>query len=461
MPDPRFPTRAHAVAGGLTRRGFLRGTAAAVAGTAFAGSSATLLAGCGGDAGGSSNQLTFWNFYGPADDHNPQSQWFVSMVDEWNKNNDVKVNLRYLPVAEYLAGTALQTAFQSGSGPDIFMVSPGDFLRYFNGGVLQDLTPHLSAKARSDYVPGVLDTRMVDGGIYGLPMEIEPLAMYYDVRAFEGAGLSEGDVPQTWDQLLDVAEKLTNADRFGVLFETIPGYYQNFTWYPFMWMGGSTAVKNGRSAFNSPGTVEALRFWQDTIRTGVAPHKPQGDGAGDIGANLASGYCAMQQSGIWSVADLALSYKDFEYGVFRLPTPSGGSYTTDLGGWAFVANAQGSNPDAAARFVAWALGSTDAEGVERSRRWNTVVKTNLPTRRSVQEAAERHGAFSDGAMATFAHQVAPQGRPEPRYTPEVYQAISDALQSCQLADSDPAEAAAEASETIDGFLQSYHGAPII
>ncbi|NUR05868.1 MAG: extracellular solute-binding protein [Nocardioidaceae bacterium] len=446
----------------MSRRSFLRSSAGVGALALMGGGASTMLAGCGGDSSGSSaKEITFWNFYGPAPDKNPQSQWFVSLVDQWNKNNDVKVKLRYLPVAEYLAGTALQTAFQSGEGPDVFLISPGDFLRYYNGGVLADLTPKLSDGAKKDYVEGVLDTRMVDDKIYGLPMEIEPLALYHDVKAFEAAGLSEADLPTSWDQLLDVADKLTTNKRFGVLFETIPGYYQNFTWYPFMWMGGGEMITDGKATFDSPASVAALQFWQDSVKSGVAPRKPQGDGAGNASANLASGYCAMQQTGIWSVSDLQLNNKKFEYGVSPLPTPSGGQYTTDLGGWAFVANAKGKNPDAAVDFVTWALASTDSEGVDRSRRWNTVVKTNIPPRTSVRDAADAKGAFSSPSLKAFIDKVAPGGRPEPRVPPEVYKAVSDALQAAQLDGADAAKAAADANATIDGFLKTYDGAPIL
>ncbi|MGH3648885.1 MAG: ABC transporter substrate-binding protein [Micromonosporaceae bacterium] len=391
-----------------------------------------------------------------------QSDWFVNLVKLWNKNNDVKIKLRYIPVADYIGGSQLQTAFSSGKGPDIFLVSPGDFLRYYNGKVLQDLTPELSDDTKSDYTDGVLDTRTVDGKVYGLPMEVEPLAMFYDIKAFEQAKLSEADLPKTWDQLLDVADKLTTKKRFGVLFETGPGYYQNFTWYPFMWMAGGNAVSDDQKAeFDSPGTVKALTFWQDAIKLKVAPRKAQGNGGGDAVANLAGGYCAMQQTGIWSVAALAAEKKDYPYGVFKLPVPDGGTYTTDLGGWAFVANAKGANPQVAAKFISWALGGTDAAGVERGRQWNTVVKTNIPPRKSVQAAAEDKGAFSGGVLATFANEVAPGGRGEPRYTPEVYKAVSDAIQACMLNNADPGKSAADAGEKIDKFLTTYKGAPIV
>ncbi|WP_199564918.1 ABC transporter substrate-binding protein [Spongiactinospora rosea] len=442
----------------MSRRAFLGGAAALGA--------VPLLAACGGGGsaggGGNAKELVFWNFYGPTDKPSAQSDWFVNMVKEWNADNEVKVKLHYLPTAEYITGTPLQTAFSAGEGPDIFLISPGDFLRYSNANVLQDLTPHLRPDAIADYVDGVLDTRKVNGKIYGLPMEIEPLALYYGIDAFEKAGLSEGDIPTTWDQLLNVAEKLTDKDRFGLLFETIPGYYQNFTWYPFMWMGGSSAVPaDGLAGFDSPGAIAALDLWQKTIRAGIAPKKPRGDGAGNVVANLVSGSVAIQQTGTWALADLQQQAKDFKYGVFKLPTPQGGTYTTDMGGWAFVANAKGKNPEAAAKFIAWALGSMDAGSVERGRQWSTVVKTTVPPRKSVQKAAEEKGAFQDKAFATFIKDVAPGGRPEPRYPPEVYKAVSDAIQACQLGSTAPATAAADAAAKIDAFLKTYKGAPIL
>ncbi|MGC4939023.1 ABC transporter substrate-binding protein [Kribbella sp. DT2] len=444
----------------ISRRSVLRGGLGALAAAGFGG---PLLTACGGDggSGGDGKEMSFWNFYGPSDDGGAQSKWFVDVAEQWNANNDVKVKLRYFPGRDYQNGTTLQTAFQSGEGPDIFLISPGDFLRYANGGVLQDLSGSLTGEAKNDYLPGLLDARSVDGKVYGLPMEVEPLAMYYSEAAFTKAGLSEADLPKTWEQTLDVAQKLTGKSQNGVMFETLPGYYQNFTWYPFLWQGDGSVITDGKVTFDSPAAANALKFWQDTINNKVAPRKVLGTGGGDVVANLGSGAVALQQSGIWAVADMTAQAKNFKYGIIPLPTPDGGKPATDLGGWAFVANSKGKNPEAAAKFITWALASTDAEGVERQRQWNTVVKTNVPPRKSVQQAADAKGSFESGVLKTFAEQVAPTGKPEPRFPPEVYQPIADAIQACQLNNADPAKAAADAAQKIDTFLQTYQGAPII
>ena len=409
-----------------------------------------------------SKNLQFWQFYSPGGTVQSQDTWFQDTIKAWNDANDVKVDLVYVPTSDYVNGSKLSTAFASGSGPDIFLLSPGDFLRYYNGGVLADLTPYLDQQAIADFYPDVLATRQVDNKVYGLPMEVEPMAMYYDKQAWSDAKLTDADIPQTWEQLLDVAKKLTTSDRFGVLFETTPGYYQNFTWYPFMWEGGGAIQgPDGKSAFGGDATVQALKLWQDAINAGSAPRQVLGTGGSDITSNLVAGYCAMQNIGIWAVSALRENAPDFGYGVFPLPTPPNGKASSVLGGWAFVANAKGQNPDAAAKFIASSLGTMEDASINRVLDWCTKAKSDMPPRKSVLDRANQNGAYGDGALKVFAEQILPSGRGEPRMPPEVYKPISDAIQACQLNGADPAQTAATASQQIDAFLATYTGAPIL
>jgi multiple sugar transport system substrate-binding protein len=438
---------------GWSRRSILKGgTALAAAG--FAGLPMM------GNAFGQDNTLSFWQFYAPDGDVKPQVEWFVKMVADWNATQTDQVALEYVVGSEYIGGTKLATSFASGAGPDIFIISPGDFLRYYNGGVLQDLTPAIEDAAKADFPESVIANRMVDGKIYGVPMEVEPMAFYYSVKAFEDAGLSEADVPTTWDQLLEVGKKLTTAERYGVLFETNPGYYQNFTWYPFMWQGGGEfQTAEGKSAFDSPATVQALKLWQDAVNSGAAPRQMLGGGGGDIVANLGSGYCAMQNVGIWGISAMDNNAPDVPYGIFKLPVPTGGKYVTVGGGWAFVANAKGKNPEAAAKFIAWALASMAPDSVQRVVDWCTVAKSDMPPRNSALAAGG--DAFNQGKMGIFSKDIHPGTRAEPRVPPEVYKIISDAIQATQLGGADPQATATAASQQLDAFLSSYSGAPIL
>lgn len=437
---------------GLTRRRLL--------GAGMGLGAAALWGPTGGAARAQATQLSFWQFYAPGGQVAAQSKWFEDAVKGWNGTHDARIALQYVSNADYMNGTKLPTAFASGQGPDIFIISPGDFLRYYNGGVLLDLTLYIDAATQADFPETVIANRKVDGKIYGVPMEVEPMAFYYRKDAFEAAGLNETNVPKTWDELLETAKKLTTKDRFGVLFETTPGYYQNFTWYPFLWQGGGEIQgKDGRSAFNSPAAVQALKFWGDAVASGAAPRKPLGGGAFDIVPNLGSGYCAMQNCGIWGISALAANAKDVGYGVFKLPVPKGGSYVTVGGGWAVVANAKGPNADAAGQFCAWLLASSKPDSLQRMVDWCTVAKSDMPPRKSALEAGK--AAYGKGFLKQFSDEIYPGTRAEPRVPPQVYKIVSDAIQACQLNGADPGQQAAAASDQLDAFLAGYDGAPIL
>ncbi len=406
--------------------------------------------------------LVFWEFYSGGGNE-AQAQWFNDMVDAWNAQSDTKIQLNYIPGSSEEYYNKLSTAFAGGQGPDLFLLSPSDFLRYANGDILVDLTPVLTEDVVADLYPDVMTTRKVNDKIYAIPMEVEPMAMFYDVKAFDDAGLTEADIPQTYDQLVDVAKKLTTKDRYGVLFETKPGGYQVFTWYPFLWSGGGdiTTQDGKHSAFNTQGTVEALQLWKDLVDQGAAPREILGGGGFDIGANLGAGYCAIQNIGIWGIAGMKADAPDIDFGIFKCPAPTGGTPVSVAGGWAFVASTKGKNPDVAAQFIAWALASTEADSIQRMLDWCTVAKADMPPRKSVLAKANENGTYAEGPLKTFADEILPISRGEPRTPPEVWQVITDAIQACQLNGEDPGQVAKETSDKIDQFLATYQGARIL
>ena len=437
----------------LTRRSLLGAGTAALAAPA-------LLTGCGSS---SSDELVFWNFYAPnpaPGDPNAeaQSKWFEDMVAAWNKENKKKIRLEYVTI---LGTPKLATAFAANEGPDIFLISPGDILRYYNAGVLTDLTPYLSREAIDDFFPHNMATRIMNDRVYALPMEIEPLAMFYSTKVMEKAHVSEAELPKTWDDMLALGEKLKAAKLPPIVFCAAPGYYQNFTWYPWMWQGGGDAVSsNGkRSTFDSRAAVDALNLYRQTIDRGVSPRvEPAG---ADGGAALMEGYAAAYHTGIWTVAEIRHRNPKFEYGVFAPPIPPGGTPKTVLGGWAFVANSRGKDPETAARFCAWAIGSMSKDSINRVVDWCTNAKSDVAPRRSALAAGTASGGYDDPVMKQFKDEIFPTGRGEPRYPPVVYKAISDAIQACQLTNADPAQQAELASAQIDAYLESYQGAKIL
>lgn len=434
---------------------------ALAAGAALAASSVTLLSSCGSrDA---DRPLQFWNFYSPAPQQDPnivaQSDWFAQVIDRWNARERRQVSAVYMTGDQM--NQRMPVAFASGDGPDIFLISPGDYLRYANGGVLVDLAPYMEAAAIEDYFPQSLVTRCDGRAIYGLPMEQEPLALFYDPDVLSAAGLAEGDLPADWDELIELGARLSQGPTAGLVLDVDPGYYQNFTFYPWLWQTGGDVIEpeTQRPVFDAPGPRAALDLYGRAISEGAAPRTRPANG--DIVSAFTSGFAGFWQTGVWDVTNLRLNAPDKRFGVMPLPPPPGGESSTILGGWAWCVNARGVDPEAAARFVVSTLGSMDPDSIEHVAAWNGPVKGNMPARASVDEALLARDGYADEHQRTFHDVILPTGRAEPRFPPPVYKAISDALQTVQLAGGDPAREAARAQQTLEGYLETYRGGTLI
>ena len=143
----------------------------------------------------------------PAD--NNENMLFQTWVDEWNaQNSEVQVELTLFPTSDYVAGPVLTTAFASGTGPDIFLISPGKFLQYAEGGIAADLTDLFTPEFEEDLQPAALEAITVDGVPYAVPFEQEPVALFYNQDLFDEAELA---VPNTWEELLSGVGKRSKS----------------------------------------------------------------------------------------------------------------------------------------------------------------------------------------------------------------------------------------------------------
>ncbi|UEJ81924.1 sugar ABC transporter substrate-binding protein [Brachybacterium halotolerans subsp. kimchii] len=453
-PQRRSHGRPQRSAGRIPRRSLLAGGAAAAA-------SVPLLGACGrADA---DRPLTFWNFYSPAPQQDPnlvaQSDWFQKAIDRWNHAGEHEITSVYMTSDQM--NQRMPVAFASGDGPDIFLISPGDYLRYANGGVLVDLAPYMEQEAIADYFPEALTTRRDGDRIFGLPMEQEPLALFYDPDLLEKKGVSEGDLPKDWDELLELAASLSTGSTTGLVLDVDPGYYQNFTFYPWVWQTGGDVIDptTQRPVFDADGPRAALELWGRAVSTGATPRTRPANG--DIVSAFTSGYAAFWESGVWEVMNLTQNAPDKRFGVLPLPPPPGEESSTILGGWAWCVNARGADPEAAARFVVQTLGSMDEQSIDHIATWNGPAKGNMPARRSVDAKLQADDAYAEEHQKIFHDEILPTGRGEPRFPPVVYKAVSDALQSVELGGGDPGEESARAQQTIESYLETYEGGSLV
>jgi len=108
----------------ISRRDALRLGAAAAGGLGLAWATA----GCAPGTRGAAGPMQFWQQYAPAPQQDPnlvaQSQWFLDATRRWADAGERPVDMVYIPAYTDPTNTRLTTAFASGSGPDLFLISP-------------------------------------------------------------------------------------------------------------------------------------------------------------------------------------------------------------------------------------------------------------------------------------------------------------------------------------------------
>ena len=104
----------------------------------------------------------------------------------------------------------LINAIANGTGPDLFLVNQ-EMISGFSDKLI---TIPYGAVSQSEFVSSYIDEGqlfLTSQGILALPFMVDPLVMYWNRDLFGSAGVAQP--PKYWNDLLDLAPKITSLDR--------------------------------------------------------------------------------------------------------------------------------------------------------------------------------------------------------------------------------------------------------
>ncbi|MFD7313539.1 ABC transporter substrate-binding protein [Streptomyces sp. NPDC059883] len=106
--------------------------------------------------------------------------------------------------------TKLQNAIKAGKGgPDLATVEYSAIPQFALSKALVDLNRFGFDSLKEKFTPATWEAVNVDGGLYELPLNSGPMALFYNKKTFDRYGI---EVPATWDEYLDAARALRKAD---------------------------------------------------------------------------------------------------------------------------------------------------------------------------------------------------------------------------------------------------------
>lgn len=270
-----------------------------------------LLAGCSSTADTSDTsegsadfdgiELTVWNNI----DFDPYQTLQKEYFEECAADLGITVDVQTLS-GDYT--TSLLQAASSQSLPDIALLSTDTQLpQLAEQGVLADLGElGITTDGLAD---AVADLGRYDGTLYGLTVQVEDYSIFYNVEAFEEAGITE--LPTTFEELIAAAKATTTDDRYGIALPGIAGDGSTSSYFlPFLLSaGGDPADLTG------DGAVAAVDLYKTLVDDGSLSQEFVNWGWDSID-QWTSGAAAITVSGPWNLVDTSI---DFEYGTFSIP----------------------------------------------------------------------------------------------------------------------------------------------
>lgn len=217
--------------------------------------------------------------------------------------------------------TKLPLALKGKDGPAVFNIhnSQHDILSPY-------LAPYDVAVAdlQADFTS--VDPHIVDGKVYYIDSMINTGNIYYNKTLWKEAGLTESDIPKTWDEFRTVAKKLTKKEGDKI---SQAGFNWNGETYSALYQGLN--YQKGERLFSEDGKMVNYdnASTKDNLQFLIDLYEKDQVGSKDFGAessqSFGNGQSGMVYKWGWFLNELNTNYPDIDYGVFPTPTP-----TTDV-----------------------------------------------------------------------------------------------------------------------------------
>lgn len=336
---------------------------------------------------------------------------YVDIIADWEiANPDVTIEHEVLPTEQFV--TIIRARIASGDVPDVFpYFNNPDDLAYARGGHLVDLSDMTGLLSR--FREGVLDSFEVDGGIYALPSQIQYIFAYYNREIFNELEL---EIPQTWDEFIDVLDTikaagitpLVQGTRDQWTTQMIP-YTQTPALVDFAYPTFRDDLSSGRTSFaDNPGWQEIATRLDQLINGDYFNEGSLSMTYEQSMQAFANGEAAITVNGTWALGTILSLGADFEVGGFRVPTRSASFSGPD----AMVASASGGlsvwsgsdHVEEAKQFLAYTLSAENNAFFNATKGPSPLVDVEVDLEPAIVEMLD-----GIGDMPTSAFPAASQG----------------------------------------------------
>jgi multiple sugar transport system substrate-binding protein len=241
---------------------------------------------------------------------------FRNLADQYMAlHPNVTINLVENPWDDYW--TKLPLALQGDNGPAIFNIhnSKHDILIGY-------LAPYdiPVEDLEADFVGAA--GHVIDGKVYYTDYGLMTATMYYNTDMWTAAGLTDDDIPTTWDEFREVAKKLTIRDEDGNLIQagfSFNGGIQGDVLGMNYQYGQNLFTADNKISLNNDAMKAVIQRLKDMYEVDGIGDYNFGNNSGD---NFGQGSVAMYLGWGFMTNVFAQNYPDTHFKCFEIPTPT-------------------------------------------------------------------------------------------------------------------------------------------
>lgn len=264
--------------------------------------------------------LTFWNSFTASD-----KPFVEAIVAKYNSSQSaVHINMQIMP--SDVLQQKLEISLGTGTGPDI-PTAPGGPLQaipqFANAGVIQpvDFVYGSGGVDKAVLPAGFFPAVTYTGHLYGVPMTIQPVALYYNTALLAKNKISP---PKTVQELSEALIKISKTGISGMPLATT-GVVD--WWSLWIYAYGGNYDKAGKSLLTSPATVKAFEAWGNLEKNHhISPLNMTGAEGDSL---FSTQQAAFDVSGPWVVPGFTAA--KLPYDVMAFPAGPGGSHALGTG----------------------------------------------------------------------------------------------------------------------------------
>lgn len=251
--------------------------------------------------------------------------------------------------------TKLQNTIKAGTGgPDVAQVEYFALPQFALSKQVANLSDYGADSLRSKFTASAWSQVSVRGGVYGIPQDTGPEAMFYREDILKKDHIKP---PTTWAEFEAAAEKIHAADPGAYITSLDPGEAGGVD--SLLWQAGSRPYKTSNSTNVSVNLADAgasrwSAMWTRLLRKKLVDPAP--GWTNEWWQSMSSGKYALWITGAWAPGNIASTIPKTA-GKWRVaPMPqweAGGKVTAENGGSANVVPSTSKNKAAAAAFSQW------------------------------------------------------------------------------------------------------------